>query len=209
MSLPDTIGMWIAVFGTLACWSFLYKDNRVFHAVESLFIGTAAAYQMVYALDAVRTIAIDPLVLKGQIVYVIPLVLGFLYLARVHPKFSWPSRYPIALLIGVGFGLATRTVLQVNLLRQIASAVTIISSDPMGLFSTLVTVAGTLGGVAYFLFTYQPKGGQERIFRTVTRFGRIILMVAFGAMYGNTILGRASLLIGRLQFILWDFLHLR
>jgi len=35
------------------------------------------------------------------------------------------------------------------------------------------------------------------------------LMVSFGAGYGYTVMSRISLLIGRLQFLLYDWLGLR
>jgi len=42
----------------------------------------------------------------------------------------------------------------------------------------------------------------------VSKVGIWFLMVSFGASFGYTIMGRLSLLIGRVQFLLDDWLHL-
>jgi hypothetical protein len=34
------------------------------------------------------------------------------------------------------------------------------------------------------------------------------MMVAFGALFGNVVMSRISLLIGRVQFLLGDWLHI-
>jgi uncharacterized membrane protein (Fun14 family) len=43
----------------------------------------------------------------------------------------------------------------------------------------------------------------------VSRIGIGFLMVGFGAGYGYTVMSRVSLLIGRFQFLLGDWLGLR
>jgi len=43
----------------------------------------------------------------------------------------------------------------------------------------------------------------------VSRVGILFLMVSFGAGYGYTVMSRVSLLIGRFQYLLDDWLGLR
>jgi len=206
MDVASTVGITFAAVATLLCFSYLFKDNAGFHTIESIFIGSSVAYALVFALDAIKRMAIAPLS-QGKVMYIIPIILGLLYFARLEPKLGWTSRYSTALLIGVGTGLAMRNVLQVNLLKQIESAVTF-KTGPLGPLNTVITIVGTLAGVCYFLFTVEPKGPLKQPYNYLTRFGRVILMICFGTMYGNTVLGRFSLFIGRLQFLLWDWLKL-
>ena len=42
----DILGAWIAVFLTLAIFSFLYKDNPFYKIAEHLFVGVSAGYWM-------------------------------------------------------------------------------------------------------------------------------------------------------------------
>jgi hypothetical protein len=38
--------------------------------------------------------------------------------------------------------------------------------------------------------------------------GRWLMMIAFGAMFGSTVMARMSLFIGRLSFLFGDWIHL-
>ncbi|MBS7648617.1 MAG: hypothetical protein QXU67_01665 [Candidatus Bathyarchaeia archaeon] len=201
------IGIHIAAIFTIACLSFLFKDNVVFHTVESIFIGTSVAYIMTFSIEAIRKTAWVPL-LKGELIWIFPMILGVLYLTRLSPQIRWISRYPVSLLVGIGTGLAARAVLQVNLLAQIEDTVRIRDLTATGIINITVVFLGVILGILYFVFTFRPKGTLEPLFNYLTRGGRIIIMAAFGSMYGNTVLGRFSLLIGRLQFLLWDWLKL-
>lgn len=48
-SMIRTLGMWVAVFFTLAMFSFLYRDNPFYKIAEHAFVGISAAYWMVIA----------------------------------------------------------------------------------------------------------------------------------------------------------------
>ena len=49
LSVPRTIGLWVAAFLTLAVFSFLYADNPFYKIAESVLVGVSAAYWMVVA----------------------------------------------------------------------------------------------------------------------------------------------------------------
>jgi len=69
----------------------------------------------------------------------------------------------------------------------------------LAMFITLITV------MSYFFFSISHKN------RTVTgsaRVGRWLLMLAFGAIFGSTVMGRMALFIDRVAFLLFDFLRL-
>lgn len=201
------IGIHVAAIFTIACLSFLFKDNVVFHTVESIFIGTSVAYIMIFAIEAIRKTAWVPLS-RGELIWIFPMILGFMYLTRLVPPIRWISRYSVSLLVGIGTGLATRAVLQVNLLAQIEDTVRIKEFTATSIINTTIILVGVILGILYFVFTFRPKGSLEPLFDYLTKGGRVIIMAAFGSMYGNTVLGRFSLLIGRLQFLLWDWLKL-
>jgi len=56
----------------------------------------------------------------------------------------------------------------------------------------------------YFFFSMEHKG----IIGGVSKIGVWFLMIAFGASFGFTVMARMSLLIGRIQFLLRDWLGL-
>ena len=55
----------------------------------------------------------------------------------------------------------------------------------------------------YFYFSKEHKGVWES-----AKVGIWFIMIAFGAHFGYTVMGRISLLIGQVQFIFIDWLKL-
>ena len=58
--------------------------------------------------------------------------------------------------------------------------------------------------LVYFFFTLEKKGVQG----AVSKVGRYVMMIAFGAAFGNTVMARVSLFLGRMQFLLGDWLKM-
>jgi hypothetical protein len=64
---------------------------------------------------------------------------------------------------------------------------------------------GVLSGLIYFFFSKEHTG---LVFGGLARVGIWFLMISFGASFGYTVMARISLLIGRMQFLMGDWLHL-
>lgn len=60
--------------------------------------------------------------------------------------------------------------------------------------SAIILFLGVISTLVYFFFSIEHKGGV----RVVSRIGVYFLMIYFGASYGYTVMGRLSLLYGRL-----------
>lgn len=58
--------------------------------------------------------------------------------------------------------------------------------------------------LTYFVFTFWNKSKGMNASRS---FARYAMMAYFGVAFGNTVQGRFSLLLGRLLFLLQDWLH--
>jgi len=63
-------------------------------------------------------------------------------------------------------------------------------------------VVGLLTTLIFFFFSKEHKGALGG----AARVGVYFLMVSFGASYGYTVMARISLLIGRVMFLLHDWL---
>jgi hypothetical protein len=66
----------------------------------------------------------------------------------------------------------------------------------------LLLVAGLVCTLIFFFFSKEHKGALGG----TARVGIYFLMVSFGASYGYTVMARVSLLIGRVMFLLDDWL---
>jgi len=211
--LEQAIGTWLAALLTLAIFSFLYRDNPVYKLAEHVFVGVSAGYGVVITWrEAVIPDLIQPLINPGAVdlvgpnyVVLIPGALGMLMFSRFFPRCDWLSRWPIAFVMGYGSGLAIPAAIQMQLLPQLHA--TLQPVWPAGevtwwiALSNLLLFVGVLCTLAYFYFSREHKGALG----VASRIGIFFLMVAFGAGFGNTVMARVSLLIGRVQFLYHDW----
>jgi hypothetical protein len=201
------IGLWVAAIFTLAIYSFLYKENPLYRLAEHLVVGISAGYSIVIAYSIVlEPRLINPLIAGESWLLVIPAILGLLYITRFFPKIAWLSRYPIAFVMGTSMGIGFPLSMKADVLRQLEATMIPIYSEGMSLdlvIGNIVLILGTLAALIYFFFSKPHKGP---FFGTGSKIGIWVLMVGFGATFGFTVMGRISLLIGRIQFLLVDWL---
>ncbi len=190
----------IAVFLTLCIFSFLYKDNPFYKFAEHLLVGISVGYVLVMAVNTtLMPKLINPVFKQGELVYIVPGILGIFMLLRFFPRYTWLSRISIALIIGAGAGVAIPATIQARLFSQMqASMKDFTSIDGIIIFLGIATT------LAYFFFSKEHKGW----FGATAKMGTWFLMIFFGATFGYTVMSRISLLIGRMQFLLGDFLHI-
>jgi hypothetical protein len=208
MHLSGDIGVWIAALLTLGIFSVLYKDNPAYKICEHLFVGVSAGYYVVLNyFSVVRPNLLDPLFHGGphtDFLLVIPLVLGVLLFSRFFPKGDWLSRWSIALILGVYPALRITGFGQGDFVEQIHGTMLPLWV-PGHLGTTIgnwILIVGLLTTLIFFFFSKEHKGALGG----TARVGVYFLMVSFGASYGYTVMARISLLIGRVMFLLHDWL---
>lgn len=209
----EIIGVWVAAFLTLAIFSFLYEDNPLYKLAEHIFVGISAGYGVVVTYhEAVIPLLIDPLFRPERLelpapdyLAIIPGLLGLLMFTRFFPKYDWLSRWPIAFVMGLGSGLTIPAMIQMDLLPQLhATMLPIWPGVEVSLWtavSNFLLIVGVLCTLAYFYFSRAHAG----VLGVASKVGIFFLMVAFGATFGNTVMARISLLIGRVQFLYIDW----
>ena len=202
-------GVVVAAGMTLALYSFLYKDNPLFKFAEHVFVGVAAAYifgQYWYPTIYGEIIAewTDPR--EGETPnwwLLAPTVLGLLMLTRFSLRFGWLSRYAFAFFVGLGAGLTIPRYISSFILAQIEPTLQPLTWSLEGL-NLLIVLVGVVGVLVYFFFSVEHTSAAGH----VSKVGIWFLMVSFGASFGYTIMARVSLLIGRVTFLLEDWLQL-
>lgn len=222
-------------FLTLMIYSFLYQDNPFYKFAEHLYVGVSAAYWMCQGFWSNIVQQAIPRLSPGlsewfdqpfqgyRIDYLIPIFLGLLLLTRLLPqslKIGWLSKWTLAFIVAATSGLFITANLQANFITQIASTITLpLLPDWTGagdffsnfdlsyggqfikMFSNWVIVLGVVSGLVYFFFSKEHTG----MFGRVSRVGIWVLMLTFGAAFGYTVMGRVSLLVGRLTFLFRDW----
>lgn len=195
--MTTDIKVWAAALCVFATYSFLWKENRFFRAFQNLYVGLAAGYSVVQAIKSIQRQAWTPLVSKGQYSWIIPMIFGVLLYARFFNRWAWVARLPMAFLMGVGAALSMKAI-ESDFVRQIQATLI-----PLKTFNDIVLVFGTALALTFFFFTFKPNV----VSNYSARIGRWVLMLCFGAAFGNAVQGRLSLLIAQMQFILKDWLH--
>jgi hypothetical protein len=209
------IGIWLAGFLTLAIFSFLYKDNPAYRLAEHIFAGLSTGYYvgLIYQSVIIQQLA-NPMAdhwhgafagdqagyhIMKLAFLIVAGILGIMMFARFFPKISWISRYPLAFVMGNTAGIFLMSELHGRLLAQI-SATFVSLIDPLN----IIIFVGVIVTLIYFYFSKEHAG----VLGGAARVGIWFIMIAFGAHFGYTVMGRISLLIGQVQFILIDWLKL-
>ncbi|PKK83816.1 MAG: hypothetical protein CVT49_06675 [candidate division Zixibacteria bacterium HGW-Zixibacteria-1] len=199
------IGTLVAGLLTLAIFSFLYKDNPVYKTAESWLIGLSIGYALViFWQTTIIDLLLVPLFSDGRLILIIPLILGLMMFSRFSKQTAWMSRIPIALMIGAGAGVAIPAMLYARTLKQMSASVMPLMENGSFNIEALVVALGIISTLAYFYFSREHEGFMGK----TAKLGTYFLMIFFGATFGYTVMSRMSTFIGRVDFLLTDFLHL-
>ncbi|MCK4694762.1 MAG: hypothetical protein KAT74_03320 [Candidatus Cloacimonetes bacterium] len=203
----SVLGIWLGALFTFAIFSFLYKDNPFYKIAEQIFVGLSAGYWFVYTIYFILIPNLfNPLTqdISANWIKLFPAALGIMMLMRLIPKIEWVSRFPIALVIGTTSGVFFLRYLKSDVINQLTATMMnpFQGTDWVVIIGKCLLIIGTLTGVVYFYFSKKHEGA----FGVTAKIGIYFLMVSFGAAFGYTAMARISLLIGRLQFLLGDWL---
>jgi len=205
MSAIEILQIWVMAFFTLALFSFLYKDNPVYKLAEHIFAGLTAGYQVGLIWDTIIIQKLwDPMVYNGQWWLFVPGVLGFLMFARLFPKLSWISRVSLAFVMGTTAGVFLFTQLHGLVLPQMKSTMLPLAGQNgfAAALLSIIVIVGVISTLIYFYFSKEHTG----VLGVTAKVGIWFIMISFGAHFGYTVMGRVSLLIGRVQFLIDSWL---
>jgi len=226
MNLTHDLSIWLAALLTLCIFSFLYKDNPFYKFAEHLFVGVSAGYYIVlnfwtvvmpnmwdplskgflgHGVNAARTGFLSAELGDYRGYMLLPGLLGLLLFTRFFGRIGWLSRWPLAVIIGVYAGIKTTGFAQGDFVAQVQGSLQPVwTGDPVTSLNALIFTVGLITSLLFFFFSREHTGALG----VVSRLGVYFLMIGFGAGYGYTVMSRVSLLIGRFQFLLQDWLGL-
>lgn len=230
-----TLGTMIAAAITVAVMSQLYKDNPLFKLAEHMLVGCALGYglmitwysmwvnEIIPGLSTISTYGwrafTQPMKVAAEAgqpqalgvwSVILPGILGLGMYSRLNKKYAWISRFPFALMIGFGVGMAIPNEIAANLLQQLKPMMVDLLHDAEGHFNILANwqeiliFIGVMSTLMYFFFSIEHKGAVGAI----SKVGIYFVMIAFGASFGYTVMGRLSLLIGRISYLFQDWIPL-
>ncbi len=205
MTFIEHFQIWLRAYLILSLFSFLYKDNKFYKMSEHIFAGLSAGYYvgLIWQSVIIQQL-VNPMIDNGEWWLIFPGILGALMFARLIPKWSWVSRVSLAFVIGNTAGIYIIQSLHGAIMLQIAPMVTSLGGSDGSFGASLLTLIVTVGVIStlvYFYFSKEHTG----LMGYTAKVGIWFIMIAFGAHFGYTVMGRISLLIGRAEFLYYDW----
>jgi len=181
--------------GTLAMYSFLYRENSVYSFFEHFYVAFSAAHFMVMGISYVITYAT-----KGNpIAVVVSVLLGLMMYLFYSKKYFYLYRIPLSFMVGVGTALFIRSITHSILIGQmVGTFLPLIAKDSLTTVNNWIIVFGVIAAAYYFIFTFS----QDGIGGVPSRLGRIMLMASFGATFGNIVMTRFATTLSRVRLLL-------
>ena len=204
--MADAIGIWLGAFMTLCIFSFLYKDNPFFRFAESLFAGISLGYYIgIVSTNTLGPNLFHPLFTDfgSRADLLIPLLLGLNLYTRYIPKIAWFARISLAVYIAYYVGINMVQKLQGEVVPQVGKTIMHPIGGSFTPVDNIIMIVGVLSVLIYFYFSIEHKG----VIGAVSRVGIWFLMLGFGAAFGYTVMGRISLLIGRMNYLFIDLVN--
>ena len=117
---------------------------------------------------------------------------------------SWASKYPVAIMIGVGTGSMVVGTLRGQIIGQISMSITDVfkSSAPMDMLNGLIIFVGVVSSLSFFIFTREHKGALGGS----AKLGRIFLMISLGANWAAETVWYLTQMTGRVMFLYNEWL---
>lgn len=197
--------IWIQAFLTIAATSFVFRDNIVFKFAQYTFIGVAAGHAIVMGVKNIINYGWVHLA-GGAYIYVVVFILGILLYARFSKEYYWLYRYPIAFMVGNGVGISIRAAIHSDFIKNIAATASpLVATAPMDTINNIIIFVGCITAISHFIFTYE--GMHKGALGYAPKVGRWMMLMAFGASFGNTVMTRFGMYQGRILFLLRDWLQ--
>jgi uncharacterized membrane protein YeiB len=203
VAISSNPGIWMAALLTIFIYTFVYKENPAFRWAEHTLIGLTAGVYTVNGLDNIRKMVIDPIVggNMSALIMLIPLAMGLLLFTRFSKTQYHYSRWMMAMLIASAVAAGMVASAQSRVMTSIIETFPT-GGDLMTTFNELVMLIAVISTIIFFTYT-RPHTG---VMGSIAYVGRYALMLALGVNFGNAFSSRMGYIIGRLNFLLLEWL---
>lgn len=195
--MTSVIGGLIGTLFIIATMSMLWKDNVFFRFGQAAVMGASIAHYTFMNFQSVHNNAIKP-ILAGNVLFIIPLILGLLMYSRLSSEISWLAKYPTSVLVGVGTGVMIAGSLRGQIIDQVKQTIL----DAFTGLNGILILIGVVTAFSFFIFTKEHTGALG----TSVKIGRVFLMISLGANFSGELVWYLTQMIGRLMYILNEFI---
>lgn len=184
--------VWLSALLTLCSYSLLYGDNKFFRFGEYVYVSTTIAHSVCTGITTIQG-RFAPLWTGAQPSLIITFVLGLMSIFVVWRKYAWIASIPIAILMGVGIALSTRTMVATDIIGNMQSVISdaanvLSTAPPADRLGYLVRIICTIAGLFYFIFTMFHKGTLSKPVSYLSELGKYVLLTYLALQVGNDIM---------------------
>ncbi|MGB3715003.1 MAG: hypothetical protein WA996_11300 [Candidatus Promineifilaceae bacterium] len=202
-------GLVIGFLLTLCVYSYIVKDNPMYRLAVHILVGVSAGFAAVVVarqvLIPIAESALSPVDRLPIFLWLVPIILSLLLLAKLIPGYEWLGNSSMAVLIAVGSAVGLVGAIVGTLLPQVVAKT---ESDLL----TLVVAGLTICVLAYFHFTGRlTTTGQVKLpvwHKYVGLAGRFVITIALAGVFAGLFSTTLVLLNERLGFYLDSFKEL-
>jgi hypothetical protein len=211
----------LATITFLIVISYIFKDSSAYRMLSHLLLGAATAVTVAILYRNVLRpnwwlpmsqgfASVGAGKWDWKVLWLLCLVPGAMWYTLYFKKLEWMSRIIFGLFIGMGAGLAFKNYLLLivpqitNSFKPIVALteggrVDVATSINNVLFlATLVTI------LVYFFFTFRM---EVPLVNRARGYGRWMMMICFGTLFGFTVMTRMSYFLERLRYVKIELLQ--
>src|SRR5450756_739725 len=160
----DVVWSLISFVVTLFIFSYIFGDNLLFRLASYAFVGVAAGYAVVVVIGQVLWPKLLQPLLAGNMLMLVPLLLGLSLLLKLSSRYSRLGMLPMAYLVGVAAAVAIGGAVFGTLLGQTKGAIQDFDFSNPGADGPIVqaveaalVLVGTICTLVYFQFGARIK----------------------------------------------------
>lgn len=226
--------IWLAAAITLGIYSVLYKDNKLYRVLLNILIGLNVGYTFMITwytflkpnwwdkiTAGYRAIA-NHQPGGGQILWILVGVLGVFWYFQLSKKHMWLSRIVIGMTLGAGAGAVFKGQFLLNAPQITDSFRPLVCTLPgklwthgetamtaglnhSSLFQSINNIVFVLTIVCVMIYFFFSFSHEKKFVGSSAKLGRWLLMITFGAFFGNTVMTRMAVFLERLQYLINDW----
>lgn len=209
-NIIDLITGGISFLLSLMVLSYLIGDNPAFRVAVYIFIGVSAGYAAAVAWHQVLYPRLIVPLISGNLLTIIPLVLGLLLLLKLSPRVARLGTPSMAFLVGVGAAVAVSGAVMGTLFPQTWASMNALNFSDAGqywlehLVEGIVILVGTVTTLVYFHFGAKATAAGPQRGKLVNRLswvGQGFIAITFGVLFAGVLMAAITALIERLNFI--------
>jgi hypothetical protein len=217
LNLVDLIGGLLGFLLTLCVFSYLLGDNGLFRFAIHLFIGVAAGFVAASTLRSVIFPQLFVPLIGGapaeKLWALIPLLLGFLLVAKAFPRISILGSPVMAFLVGAGAAVAVGGALLGTLFPQFQATTQLfdtaaIQASGKNVGAELLYGVLILVGLVVTFASFQYNTGfiknpsLHALWNLIYWSGRGLVAITFGVIFAGVYLASLAALTERLNSLL-------